>query len=200
MTTLVSARLIGQIPPMQTAEKSEFVSVADYLAAEQTSDVRHEYLRGLVYAMAGETRTHNTIALNLAVALRQHLKAKLCRLYMSDVRVNFDLRHDEYYYYPDLVVTCDKRDTDQRFIHYPKLIIEVLSKSTERIDKREKFLAYTSVESLQEYVLVPQASRDITVFRRDKNWKAEIITAPRTMLTLESLGLKLPLSAIYEGV
>src|SRR5262249_26315317 len=68
-----------------------------------------------------------------------------CRIYMSDIRVNFDLRNDEYYYYPDIVVTCDKRDTHKRFVHYPKLIIEVLSGSTERVDKREKLFAYTSI-------------------------------------------------------
>jgi len=197
---LVSRLFFSQIATMQAAIKSDFVSVADYLAAEEASDVRHEYLGGLVYAMAGETRTHNTITLNLAFALRQRLKGKPCQLYMSDIRVNFDLRNDEYYYYPDLVVTCGKRDTDKRFIRHPNLIIEVLSESTERVDKREKFFAYTSIESLAEYVLVAQASREITVFRRVKNWKAETIAAAKATLTLESLGIKLPLSAIYEGV
>jgi Uma2 family endonuclease len=185
---------------MQTAVGSEYVSVADYLAAEATSDVRHEYLGGLVYAMAGETRDHNQIAQNLLVRLREHLKGGPCKIYMSDIRVNFDLRNDEYFYYPDIVVTCDKRDTHKRFVHYPMLIIEVLSESTERVDKREKFFAYTSIASLEEYVLVPQTSKEITVFRRANNWKAEIISAERAKLMLESVRATLPLSAIYEGV
>ena len=185
---------------MQTAVGSEYVSVADYLAAETTSDVRHEYLGGLVYAMAGETTTHNTICLNLATSIRTRLKGGPCRLYMSDIRVNFDLRNDEYYYYPDIVVTCNKRDTHKRFVHYPRLIIEVLSESTERVDKREKFFAYTSIASLEEYVLVPQTCKEITVFRRAKNWKAEIISTVRGKLMLESVQATLPLAAIYEGV
>ena len=140
---------------MQPAVRSDYVAVEEYLAAEEKSEVRHEYLGGLVYAMAGETRAHNTIALNIATSIRQQLKTP-CKLYMSGVRVNFELRQDEYYYYPDVMVTCDPRDKDPRVVRYPKLIIEVLSETTERVDRREKFFAYTSIESLEEYALISQ--------------------------------------------
>ncbi|MCI0535989.1 MAG: Uma2 family endonuclease [Verrucomicrobiales bacterium] len=185
---------------MQTATRNDYVTVEDYLAAEEKSDIRHEYLGGLVYAMAGETRDHNTIALNLAVALRQHLKGKPCDVYIGDIRVNFDLRNDEYYYYPDIVVTCDKRETDKRFVHYPKLIIEVLSPSTERVDKREKFFAYTSITSLEEYALVSQAAKEVTAFRRANNWKAVKVSGPKASVALESLRVTIPLSTIFQGV
>jgi len=185
---------------MQTAAKSEFISVADYLSAEAASNVRHEYLGGLIYAMAGETKDHNQIVGNLYFALRQHLKGRPCQLYMSDIRVNFDLRGDEYYYYPDLVVTCDKRDSDKRFVKHPKLIIEVLSESTERVDKREKFFAYTSIKSLEEYVLVSQETREITVFRRADGWKSLSYSGAKAKLVLKSLKTTLPLSAVYEEV
>ena len=185
---------------MQAAVESDYVPVAGYLAAEETSDVRHEYLGGLVYAMAGETTVHNQISQNLLFNLRQHLKGGPCKIYISDIRVNFDLRNDEYYYYPDIVVTCDKRDTHKRFIRHPKLIIEVLSESTERVDKREKFFAYTTIESLEEYVLVAQTSREVTAFRRANGWRAEKIAGPEASLTLNSLQLALPLTAIYEGI
>jgi Uma2 family endonuclease len=185
---------------MQTAVKTEFVSVADYLAEEEASKVRHEYLGGLVYAMAGETRDHNTITLNVAIAVRRHLKGRPCQLYMSDIRVNFDLRNDEYYYYPDLVVTCDRRDNDKRFVRHPKLIIEVLSESTERVDKREKLFAYTSMASLEEYVLIAQASQEVTAFRRADGWKGAKVSGAKAKLVLKSLKLALPLSTVYEGV
>ena len=145
---------------MQAAEKMDYVSVSEYLVAEAASAVRHEYLGGLVYAMAGETRDHNQICQNLAFALRPRMKGGPCKMYQSDIRVNFLLRDDEYYYYPDIVVTCDQRDTDVRFLRFPKLIVEVLSESTERVDKREKFFAYTNIETLEEYVLVAQAGRE----------------------------------------
>jgi Uma2 family endonuclease len=199
-TALVSSRLIRQIAAMQAAVKSEFVSASDYLTAEESSQLRHEYLGGLVYAMAGETLMHNQIVGNLYLSLRQNLKGKPCRVFVSDIHVNFHLREDEYFYYPDLVVTCDKCDTHPRFVRFPKLIIEVLSESTERVDKREKFFAYTSIASLDEYVLVSQRSREITSFRRANDWKAEKPSGAKASVTIASLRLKLPLSAIYEGV
>ena len=185
---------------MQTAVKNEHVSVADYLAAEETSKERHEYLGGLVYAMAGETKDHNQITGNLYLAIRQHLKGKPCQVFVSDIRVNFHLRDDEYYYYPDLVVTCDRRDNHKRFVRHPRLIFEVLAESTERVDKREKFFAYTSIASLEEYVRVAQAAREVTVFRRRDDWKALRFAGARAKLSLASLKISLPLSAIYEGV
>src|SRR6185369_12193361 len=197
---LVSTPVLGQHSVMRTATQSDYVTVRDYLAAEAVSDIRHEYLGGLVYAMAGETRDHNQIAQNFLFNLRQHLKGGPCKLYMSDIRVNFYLREDEYYYYPDIVVTCDKRDNDKLFIHYPKLIIEVLSPSTERLDKREKFFAYTSIASLEEYVLVSQTAREVTVFRRAHDWKAEKASGAKAKVALESLNVTLPLPVIYEGV
>jgi len=119
---------------------------------------------------------------------------------MSDIRVNFDVHNDEYYYYPDLIVTCDKRDTDKRFVRHPKLIIEVLSPTTERVDKREKFLAYTTMKSLEEYVLVAQARREVTIFRRSKGWRPVKVKGGKASFSLESLQLKLPMPAVYEGI
>ena len=183
-----------------TQPRVEFVSVEDYLDAEAGTEVRHEYLGGVVYAMAGETREHNEIMQNLAFSLRRHVLRGGCKLYLSDIKVNFEIRGDEYFYYPDLVVTCDKRDTDRLVLRYPKLIIEVLSPSTERTDRREKFLAYTNIATLEEYALVGQKPREVTVFRRTRDWKSEVIAGAKAKLTLSSLKLSVPLSAIYEGV
>jgi Uma2 family endonuclease len=97
-------------------------------------------------------------------------------------------------------VTCDKRDTHPRFVLHPRLISEVLSENTERIDKREKFFAYTSIASLEEYVLIAQAGPEADVFRRSGNWKAERVSGARAKVSLQSLKISLPLSAIYEGV
>ena len=178
----------------------DFVSEEDYLAGEASSDVRHEYLGGLVYAMAGETRTHNTICLNLISTLRQPLRGGPCRLYASDIRVNLSLHDDSYYYYSDLVVTCDPRDNHPRFVRHPKLILEVLSESTQRVDRREKFFAYTSLPSLEEYVLITQAAPEVTVFRRSTGWKAETVIGGEATLHLESIALSLPLATVYEGL
>ncbi len=185
---------------MQTAAQHELVPVAEYLASEQSSEVRHEYLGGLVYAMAGATPRHNAIALNLASTIRTHVKGGPCRVYMSDVQVHFRIRSDEYFYYPDVVMTCDERDRNQPFLQFPKLIIEVLSESTERIDKREKFFAYSTIESLEEYVLVSQTTAELTIFRRANGWQSERFSGLETSISLASLQTAIPLSAVYEGV
>ena len=185
---------------MQAAVENEYVSVADYLAAEAASEVRHEYLGGLVYAMAGETRAHSQMVGNLYFALRQHLQGSPCKLYMTDIRVNLSLRDDEYYYYPDIVVTSDPRDTHPRFVHFPKLIIEIMSPSTQRIDRREKFFAYTTIESLEEYVLVAQEAREAIVFRRAAGWRSEKLGGEGAILNLDSMKCSLPLASIYEGI
>jgi len=185
---------------MEPAVHDDFVTVEDYLAAEELSDVRHEYLGGMVYAMAGATRVHNQIAQNLVFHLRQHLKGGPCKLYMSDIRVNFAMKSDEYFYYPDLVITCDTRDTHPRFVRFPKVLIEVLSPGTERVDRREKLFAYITLESLEEYVLVGQEPREVTVFRRANGWQAEKVADVDGSLTLASLQVSIPVLAIYEGV
>ena len=197
---LVTRRKIGQISTMQAAVNRDFVSVADYLAAEEASQGRHEYLGGLVYAKAGETLAHNRISQNLLFNLHARTKGRPCRMFISDVLVNLHLRTDEYYYYPDIFVTCDKRDKHPQFVQYPKLIIEVLSESTERVDKREKFFAYTSIASLEEYVLGAQSVKEVTVFRRASQWKAETLSGAKAKVTLASLKLTVPLAAIYERV
>ena len=197
---MCNVALSGTFSAMQAAVKEDYVSVEDYLAAEELSEVRHEYLGGQVYAMAGETRAHNQIVGNLYAALRQQLRRGPCRLYVSDIRVNLSLREDEYYYYPDIVVTCDARDDHPRFVRQPKLIIEVSSPGTERVDRREKFFAYTTIESLEEYLLVAQSVPEVTVFRRSNRWRPEKIEGAGATVTLTSLDFVLPFETIYEGV
>ena len=114
--------------------------------------------------------------------------------------MNFQVRYDDYYYYPDIVMTCDTRDNDSRFVRYPKLIIEVLSESTERVDRREKFFAYTTIASLDEYLLVAQATAEATVFRRANGWRLEKVGGVEASLALDCLQLNLPLAAVYEGI
>ena len=185
---------------MLGAKSVPCVTPEAYLAAEEQSDVRHEYVGGFVYAMAGGTQEHNTICLNLAVALRQALQGGPCRVFMADVRVQFTIRGDEYDYYPDLIVTCDKRDTQPQFVLYPSLLIEVLSPRTERVDRREKLFAYQSIESLQEYVLVGTESKEVTLFRRANGWATERLADADASLSLDSLQVTLPLRDIYAGV
>jgi len=167
---------------------------------QQRSQVRHEYVGGAVYARAGASDEHIALCMNLAFALRSHLRGKPCRVQMSEGKARLHVAEEEIFYYPDVMVACDPRDTDRYFKRYPRVLIEVLSETTERIDRREKFLSYRQIETLEEYVLVAQDKMEVTVFRRANHWQPEVLRLPEQVLRLPSLSFSLPLREVYEGV
>lgn len=175
----------------------------EYLQLEQTSDIRHEYLGGQVFAMSGGSKEHNIITLNIASRVRSHLRGGSCSVFMADMKVRIELAHQNQsiFYYPDVVVTCDSQDKERFFLNYPCLIIEVLSPSTELTDRREKLVNYRNLESLQEYVLVCQEEIKVEVYRRDSqgNWTLTIL-GQDDQLHLDSIGLNLRMAEIYEDV
>ncbi len=127
------------------------LTIEEYLAFEENSPIKHEYRDREVYAMAGTTDRHNTIALNLATLIRNHLRGTDCRVYFADIKAKIEAKHC--FYYPDLFVTCDERDRETAtYKSFPKLIIEVLSESTEGFDRGDKFNDYQTLASLEEYV------------------------------------------------
>src|SRR5690349_4354120 len=125
---------------MEAAEKMAALTVEEYLAGEGRSESRHEYIGGIGYGMGCGSEGHNIISLNLASALRSHLQKQPCRVFMVDMKVRLQIGRDDIFYYPDIMVACDPRDTDRYFKRYPKVLIEVLSDETERTDRREKLL------------------------------------------------------------
>lgn len=185
---------------MKTALESGFVSVADYLSGEEASGVRHEYIEGVVYAMAGTSDVHNTVAGNFFAAMHSHLRGGRCRAFISDVKVRLNPGEKQIFYYPDVMVACDGRDTNAFFKDFPKVIVEVLSEGMERIDRSEKFPNYTQIESLEEFVLASQDKMEVTIFRRAQGWKPEILRQPDQSLALASLNFSMRLQANYEGV
>jgi len=185
---------------MQALKQSAHISVEEYLAGELESDVRHEYLDGVVYAMAGASEEHINISMNIAFALRQHLRGKSCRVLMTEMKTRLSFADEEIFYYPDVMVLCDPRDTHDYFKRYPKVLIEVLSPSTESIDRREKFFNYRKIETLEEYVLVAQDKFEVTVHRRARQWRPESATKTSQSLRLPSLKFQMRLSAVYDQV
>lgn len=151
---------------MVAAPAFHYVSPEEYLAAETTSPIKHEYRDGEVYAMAGGTDAHVTIALNLWARLRGHLRNRGCRAYALDMKARIEVLNC--FYYPDVMVTCDDRDlTSSTVKRHPCLIVEVLSEGTEAFDRGDKFSDYRQLESLQEYVLISQTRQQVEVFRRN---------------------------------
>ena len=171
----------------------------EYLENERIDNVRHEYLGGFVYAMAGASAAHNLIALTLATRLRGNVRSKGCQVFISDMKVK--IAAVDTFYYPDVMVTCDAADNADYFRTSPVLIIEVASPTTAVTDRREKLLAYQRIASLREYVIVSQAEMSVQLYRRDPNghwWLATL--GAGDVLELESVDLQLPVSEIYEDV
>jgi Uma2 family endonuclease len=175
------------------------ISPEDYLDLEGQSPIRHEYRRGLVYAMAGGTDNHDRIALNLLTLINRHLGDSNCRFHSGNVKVNY---RDEFYYYPDAFVTCDPRDRSDRYIkRYPKLIAEVLSPSTQVFDLGEKFDDYRQLESLEEYVLIFQESQQVECRRRTTadTWETTTYKVGE-VISLKSINLEFSISDLYRGL
>lgn len=177
-----------------------YFSADEYLQWEDQQEDKHEYIDGLIYAMAGASESHVDITTNLTVILANHLRGGDCKLFPADMRLN--ITSQNIYYYPDLLVTCDERDRlNKKRKNHPCLIIEVLSESTEAKDRGVKFAHYQTIESLQEYVLVSQWKQRVEVFRRRdrKFWLLETYTSDETV-ELQSINLEIPIAAIYESV
>jgi Uma2 family endonuclease len=179
------------------------VSPENYLEIDRRSDARHEYLDGQVYAMSGASRAHNRIALNLAKGLDDLLEARGCDVFIRDVRVR--VSETGLYTYPDLVVTCggarfvgDLPDT----LENPVVIVEILSPSTEAYDRGAKFAHYRRIPTLREYVLVAQDARRVERFVRSggEDWIPTSYDGAEAVLDLESVSVRIPLSAIYHRV
>jgi len=183
---------------MRDTELGQSVSLEDYLAGECATDVRHEYIAGQVYAMVGASRSHALIVTALALAIGTHSRNSGCQLFIADMKVRLSIAGDDIFYYPALMLSCDPEDREDLFLTRPCLIVEVLSKSTARIDRREKLLAYQTLGSLQEYVLAAQDHPTIEVFRRANNWQREQITGDN--LHLDCIDTDIPLTMIYQDV
>lgn len=175
------------------------LSEQDYLQGELTSEIRHEYVDAEVYAMAGAGEAHNLIALNIAAKLREFARGGPCRVFISDMKLR--VQTWKAYYYPDVMVTCDPLDNQSHYKERPSLVVEVLSPTTESTDRREKMLAYRTLSSLREYVLVATDKRQVEVYRRDadEEWQLTSFKLDEPLL-FESLGVSLTLDDIYEDV
>ena len=180
---------------MTTAEKDELISVEDYLTDELARDIKHELIDGVIYAMAGASANHERISGNIAAEFRNHLKRTPCESFSSDMKVKVGSR----FFYPDVLVDCSFDESQPYYTESPVIIVEVLSKSTRRMDETTKLMSYINIPSLQEYVLIEQDFVDIEVVRRSEGWR------PRhyflgDQVHFESINLPLSVEEIYSRV
>jgi Uma2 family endonuclease len=180
------------------------ISEEEYLRLEARSPVRNEYVSGEVFAMTGGTLRHNVITGNLAVALRAHLRNTLCRVFINEIKLRVTMANA--IYYPNVLVCCcasgtQKMDLDSEAVDDAVLIVEVLSQATEAIDRREKLIAYRTLTSLVEYVLISQDQARVEIHRRrgDLGWEKIEYSGAETV-EFSSVKLTIGMRDIYKGV
>jgi Uma2 family endonuclease len=176
------------------------ITYAEYLTYEHESEVKHEFVNGQAFAMAGASEAHNLIVGSLFSRFRSHLRGKPCRVFSSDMKLTIAEANNATYY-PDVMVVCDRTDSDPYVKQKPCLLVEVLSQSTALLDRREKLFNYQKLESLQEYVLVSQSEVKVELYRKDLDggWLVQSLGTGES-LYLQSIDLAIALSEIYEDV
>lgn len=187
---------------MTALRKPSLVSVADYLAGEEGSDIKHEYLGGVVHAMAGGTNRHSAISANAVGALAARLRGKPCQPFNSDAKVRIELSDHIRFYYPDAMVVCQRGPDNAHYQDLPSVIVEVLSDSTRRIDLAEKRDAYLTINTLKQLILVEPDEPRVIVYRRRETggFEAEEYAGLDAVIELPEIEAQLPLAELYERV
>ena len=183
----------------QLAVQPRRYTAEEYFALETRSTVRHEFFEGEVFAMAGESIAHNTIALNVAMACRQALRGRQCRVQIEGIQLAVEA--DRHYTYPDIVVSCDPQDQQEsRRLHHPTLIVEVLSPSTEAYDRGLKFNQYKKLPSLRHYLLVSQKTWLVEWYQLSEHgvWGHTALAEAEDAVVVPELNLTMTLVQIYE--
>ena len=179
---------------------ASLVTPEDYLAGEVESDVRHEYVGGAVYAMAGGRNQHNTVKGNVFSAFHSQLRGKPCRPFDSDTKVRLRLPDQTRFYYPDAQITCHPNPPNDTFQDHPSVIVEVLSASTRRIDEGEKREGYLALPSVEAYLLVESERALVVCLRRGASgFSREVYEGRDAVVPLPEAGITLALRDVYEG-
>ena len=178
---------------MLAVKNSDLISVEEYLKGEPSSEVKRELIDGHVYAIAGAN--HQRIAVNILRKFGNHLENTPCEPFGSNMKV----RIDSNFFYPDVIVDCHFDNSEPYFTQTPIIIVEVLSKSTRRMDETIKLMSYITIPSLQEYVLIQQDFVDIQVIRRSEGWLQKHYFLGDE-ITFEAIDLTLSVEDIYHRV
>lgn len=186
---------------MIASSQNSYLTSEEYLQLEAASDIKHEYIDGEVYDIAGATDTHVTIAGNIFALLLSHLRGSGCRVFISDMKVKIEAKNR--FFYPDVMVTGETQDRENStYKQFPRLIIEVLSDSTEAFDRGDKFADYQSLPTLQEYVLINTKKARIECFRRTAEglWLLQFYQLEDSQFELTSVEFTGKISDVYEQV
>jgi Uma2 family endonuclease len=187
---------------MAPLKTDEMISVEDYLSGELITETKHEYLGGVVHAMAGAKVGHNRATVNILRSFGNSLDGKPCEPFNSDMKVRIELPEQTRFYYPDVMVVCDSLDDDQTYQDKPVVVVEVMSESTRRVDMGEKREAYRAISTLRVLLLVDPERPHVTVDRRGANggFDTEFFTALDLVIPLPEISAELRMADVYAGL
>jgi Uma2 family endonuclease len=175
------------------------LTVEEYLEGEKRSEVRHEYVDGEIFAMTGASKVHNRLTRRLTWPFEDALAGRPCEVFATDVRVRVRTQAEERFYYPDLHVECEGPSPAPYFSEHPVLVLEVLSRTSERADRSDRFYPCSRLGSLMEYVLVAQDEARVEVYRKASGWDLEVHGAGQR-LRLDSIDAELAVDEIYRSL
>ena len=179
----------------------ELMSVADYLEWEKSAEIRHEYVGGVIYDMAGGTNAHSYISSNVLISLGGQLSGKKCRALNSDTKLRIIYPPHTRFYYPDAMVVCQPGPPLQHFQDHPSVIVEVASASTRRTDSAEKREAYLLIPTLNVYIMIEQDEAVALVWRRgEQGFVSEAYHGLDAVIELPEIEARLALAKVYEAV
>ncbi len=176
--------------------RDDYISEQEYLEGEKISEIKHEYIDGNVYAMAGASKNHQRIIANLTINIGGYLRNTPCEIFSSDIKVRVDAKK---YFYPDVIVVCENDDEDAYYTESPRIIVEVLSNSTRKFDHTLKRQFYQTLPSLEEYILIEQDFVQVEVYRKVDSWQSNFYYLGDTV-TFQSLDFSLSVAEIYQHV
>lgn len=187
---------------MTALKRPEIVTVEEYLSGEELAETKHEYLGGVIHAMAGATNRHNQIAGNAFASLHGRQRGKPCQPFNSDTKVRIEYPDHVRFYYPDAMVVCQGNPESDHFQNQPVVVIEILSESTRRTDMGEKRDAYLTIPSLKALLLAESDAPRVILSRRkpEGGFSSELHEGLDAVIPLPEIEAELPLAEIYERV
>jgi Uma2 family endonuclease len=177
-----------------------FMTLEEFFEFEERSEIRHEYVDGVVFAMTNPSVVHERIRHRLVMAFGSHLDRGPCQVFSSTMRLLIQNEATEISYLPDVMVDCHRDTWGKNVVRSPKLVIEILSPSTQLIDRREKLHNYRLIDSVQEYAIAAQNEHKLTIYRRADGWRPEVCAGARSAAEFRSVELVLSLQEIYGDI
>jgi len=208
MGSMKERHIVATDPQQAQLQRGKHITVREYLRLNaMTTDAKYEYLDGVARLMAGGSAEHDRIARNVANAIEIHFLSGPCTVFGSDVQALISVKPDgrENYFYPDVTVSCDVADRRRgiKLIRSPRIVVEVLSPSTESIDRGKKLETYKACPSVQEVVLINQFAPYVEVYRRNgedgTSWN-HTFYGPGEQIELTSVDVSISMSEIYKGI